>query len=65
MPVAIEKKVVDGTVDVVVMRHVALRTARGIELHEPPDQIPGDHQTLVQRGSGWCWMLESNRARRS
>ena len=55
LPVAIQEEVVDGALNVVVVRHVAPRPTGGIELHGAPDQIahniecarPGRHRMLL------------------
>src|SRR5437763_861224 len=46
LPVGIEEQVVDGAVDVVVVRNVALRPSGRIELHQAPEQIAAGVEAL-------------------
>src|SRR5205823_1917256 len=46
LPVGIEEQVVDGAVDVVVVRNVASRPSGRIELHQPSEQIAAGVEAL-------------------
>ena len=65
LPVAIEEQVVDGAVDVVVVRHVAPRPTGGIELQQPAAQVARGAEAPVQPGMGSFCRLERNSSRKS